>query len=346
MSPHTSHVVATPGISRDAVTRWLLDTAAVAAPLTFTRTGHGQSNLTYVVQDARGRRVVLRRPPLGALAHGAHDMVREYRILRALADQPVPVPRPLALATDPNITGATIYSMDHIDGLVLHSESVAEKLEPEARARVGVAAMESLAALHAVDVETSGLGELGRRDGYAERQLRRWSRQWEATKTRELPIIEDIARRLASAVPAQREVSLVHGDFNLANLIVGCDGNVRAILDWELSTLGDPVADLGTMLCYWPDRREQAIPERDPITMLPDFQNRRGLIEAYARQAPHRDLSAVEFWLALATWKLAIIFEGIARRRLENPRNSPTDPAILRQTTKQLAELAATLAPA
>ena len=337
--------VDSPGLDEAAVTRWLEEAIALVAPLGFTRIGFGQSNLTYLVEDAGGRRVVLRRPPLGELAHGAHDMVREHRILSALADEAVPTPRPLAMAADPAITGAPLYVMEHIDGLVLHSEASVQSLQPESRERVGGAAMESLATLHAVDVDAAGLGELGRRDGYAERQLRGWSRQWEATRTRDLPIVEKLARRLGSSIPPQREVTLVHGDYNLANLIVDSGGEVRAILDWELSTLGDPVADLGTILCYWPDRPEEAIPEREPLPLLPGFCDREGLIEAYSRAAPGRDLAGAQFWLALATWKLAIIFEGITRRRIEHPGNSRTDPETLRRTTEHLAEMAATVAP-
>lgn len=338
--------VDSPGLDEPAVTRWLEDTIALVAPLGFTRIGFGQSNLTYLVEDAAGRRVVLRRPPLGELARGAHDMVREHRILSALGDEAVPTPRPLAMTTDPAITGAPVYVMEYIEGLVLHTKASAESLQPQSRERVGAAAMESLARLHDVDVDAAGLGELGRRDAYAERQLRGWSRQWEATRTRDLPIIEKLARRLGSSIPLQREVALVHGDYNLANLIVDSGGEVRAILDWELSTLGDPVADVGTILCYWPDRPEEAIPEREPLPLLPGFRDREELVEAYSRAAPARDLAGAQFWLALATWKLAIIFEGITRRRLEHPGNSRTEPETLRRTTEHLAEMAATLAPA
>jgi aminoglycoside phosphotransferase (APT) family kinase protein len=203
--------------------------------------------------------------------------------------------------------------------------------------------MEALAALHTVDVDAVELGQLGRRDGYAERQLRGWSRQWEATKTRELDPIERIAQSLWAAIPPQLEVSLVHGDYNLANLMVSAQGEVGAILDWELSTLGDPVADLGTILCYWPDVADHAIPEREPVPLLDGFCSRQQLIDAYAAASPGRDLSGLPFWLALATWKLAIIFEGITRRRLENPGNSRTDPETLRRTTEQLARMAASL---
>jgi aminoglycoside phosphotransferase (APT) family kinase protein len=332
-----------PGIDRASVSAWLSATLGLQPPLSFTRIGQGQSNLTCAVEDVAGHRVVIRRPPLGELARGAHDMVREHRILSALGTGRVPTARSLAISTDPAVTGATVYSMEYVDGIVLHTDESARALAPQARSRVGVAAVEALAAVHRIDVDDVGLGDLGRRDHYAERQLRGWSRQWEATRTRELELVEQIARTLNARIPPQRDVALVHGDYNLANLIVGPDGEVRAILDWELSTLGDPVADLGTLLCYWPDGPEQAIPERDPLPLLAGFSSRQGLIDAYARAAPERDLSGLQFWLTLATWKLAIIFEGITRRRLENPGNSPTRPEMLRRTTEHLAELAASL---
>jgi aminoglycoside phosphotransferase (APT) family kinase protein len=332
-----------PGIDPARVTKWLSATLGLQPPLSFIRIGQGQSNLTYAVGDVAGRRVVIRRPPLGELARGAHDMVREHRILTALATGRVPTARPLAISTDPAVTGATVYAMEHVDGIVLHTDESARALQADARSRVGVAAVEALAALHRIDVDDVGLGDLGRRDQYAERQLRGWTRQWEATRTRELELVEQIARSLHAAIPPQRDVALVHGDYSLANLIVGSDGEVRAILDWELSTLGDPVADLGTLLCYWPDRPEQAIPERDPLPLIAGFSSRQELIDAYARASPDRDLSGLQFWLALATWKLAIIFEGITRRRLENPGNSRTSPEMLRRTTEHLATLAASL---
>jgi aminoglycoside phosphotransferase (APT) family kinase protein len=275
-----------PGVDPATVSRWLSETVGLRSPLRFTRIGYGQSNLTYLVGDEEDRRVVIRRPPLGELAHGAHDMLREHRILTALAAEPVPTPRPLGLSTDPDVTGATVYAMEHVDGIVLHTGESARGLEPDAGRRVGIAAVESLAALHRVDVDGVGLGNLGRRESYAERQLRAWGRQWDATKTRELDTIERIAR---------------------------------------------------------PDRPEQAIPEREPLSLLPGFCSRQELIDAYSHATPACDLQGLQFWLALATWKLSIICEGITRRRLENPGNSGTSPETLRRTTEHLADLAATL---
>jgi aminoglycoside phosphotransferase (APT) family kinase protein len=332
------------GIDAEKVTAWLAAAIGLLPPLELQRIGHGQSNLTYLVEDRGGTRVVLRRPPLGELARGAHDMGREHRILTGLAFQAVPTPRPLAMTSDPSVTGAPVYVMEHVEGIVLHTDESAQALPPQARARAADATVSALAALHDVDVDAAGLGELARRDGYAERQLRGWSRQWEATRTRELPTIEQTAQKLAAAVPPQREVALVHGDYNLANLIVAPDGDVRAILDWELATLGDPVADIGTLLCYWPESGDERLLERDPVTLLPGFPGRTHLVEHYAQAATDRDLSGLPFWRALATWKLAIILEGVTRRRMANPANSRTSPEQLRRATDQLADSAAELA--
>jgi aminoglycoside phosphotransferase (APT) family kinase protein len=332
------------GLDPSRVTSWLHQTIGLQPPLSFERVGHGQSNLTFLVEDAGGRRVVLRRPPLGELARGAHDMAREHRILSALAATAVPTPRPLAISVDGAVEGATAYVMEHVEGIVLHTDEAAGRLIGAARARAAESAVEALAALHAVDAEDAGLGELARHDGYAERQLRGWSRQWEATKTRELPIIEETAQVLVASIPPQREMSVVHGDYNLANLIVDDGGEVRAILDWELCTLGDPVADLGTLLCYWPDRPEEAIMERDPLPLLAGFPRRARLVEAYQRCAPDRDLTAIGFWHALAAWKLAVILEGVLGRRIANPPNSHSSVDELRRVTDALGDAAAALA--
>ena len=199
-----------PGIDAAGVTRWLAGDAQLAAPLTFTRVGHGQSNLTFLVEDAQSRRVVLRRPPLGPLARGAHDMLREHRLLVGLADQPVPTPRPIAVNEDLAVTGAPVYVMEYVDGVVVHTEASALELATTARARSGLAAAEALAALHAVDADAIGLGDLARRDGYADRQLRGWRRQLEATRTRDVPLAQRVADALSAAAPEQKGTSIVH----------------------------------------------------------------------------------------------------------------------------------------
>lgn len=340
----TDHADPLAGIDGAAVTEWLVGAADLQPPLAFERIGHGQSNLTFLVSDSAGGRVVFRRPPLGELARGAHDMAREHRILTGLAATAVPTPKPIAQTDDPRYGGAPAYVMEYVDGLVLHTDEAARRLRPSARARAAAASVQAMAALHEVDVDAVGLGDLSRHDGYAERQLKGWSRQWESTRTRDLPVIEQTAEELRQSVPPQRDVAIVHGDYNLANLIVAPDGEVRAILDWELSTLGDPVADLGTMLCYWPDHPDQSILERDPVPLLEGFPSREELVTLYAEAAPERDLAGLGFWLALATWKLAIILEGVMRRRMGNAANSRTSPDDLRRATDRLAGAAADLA--
>ena len=332
------------GIDASRVSAWLATALGLRPPLEFTRIGHGQSNLTYLVEDSAGAGVVLRRPPLGELARGAHDMAREHRILTALEHEPVPTPRPLAFTDDQRVTGATVHVMEYMQGRVLHTEEEARRLTVPARGRVGIDVARSLARLHDVDVDAVGLGDLGRRDAYAERQLRGWLRQWEATRTRALPSIDETAALLKRRIPPQRRAALVHGDYNLANAIVAETGQIRAILDWELSTLGDPIADLGTLLCYWVDDPADAILERDPVTVLNGFPSRAEVVDAYATASGSSDVENVPFWHALATWKLAVILEGVYRRRLANPANSRSSAEQLRAATDRVAEKAAALA--
>lgn len=335
-----------PGLDPAALSVWLAETCGVAGPLAIQRIGNGQSNLTFLVTGAGDRRVVVRRPPLGSLARGAHDMAREYRIMSALQGRPVPTPAPIAITAEITPDKALLYAMEHVEGSVLHTTAAALGLSPDARRRATVEAVSSLTALHNVDVDAVGLSDLARHSGYAERQLAGWSRQWAATRTRELPVIERVAEKLAARIPEQRGLSLVHGDFGLANMIVGPDGSVRAVLDWELSTLGDPLADLGTLLTYWPQTQAEAIRDRDPVTMLDGFPSRDELVELYARDRPAPAPSELGFWVATGTWKLAIIFEGITRRRLDNPANSLSTVEELRSATEHLAARAEALADA
>jgi len=330
-----------PGIELEPLTAWLAARLpGLAPPLELTQVGRGRSNLTYAVRDAAGARMVLRRPPLGELLPSAHDMRREHRVLAALADTDVPVPRSLAFCEDPAVTGAPFYAMELLDGAVLDARDPAERLAPAARAAVAGSLARTLARLHALDADALGLGDLGRGAGYAERQLRRWSRQWAESRTRELPVVERVATALAAGVPPARETRIVHGDYNLANVVVSRDGAVVGVLDWELCTLGDPVADLGTLLVYWPDDERQALRDRDAIPLLSAFGSRRELIDAYAAAAPGRDLSALPFWLALAYWKLAIILEGVHARWLEQPANGGPAAPLAKEAADHAAALA------
>lgn len=309
------------GIDAAAVSDWLVGLdAGLTAPITFARIGAGQSNLTYAATDAAGRRVVLRRPPLGHLLASAHDVAREYRILTALQDTDVPVVRVLGLCEDEAVIDVPLMAVDHVDGVVLDTEADATALPPAARHRVGLSLVEAIAKIHAVDLEATGLSDLASHKPYAERQLRRWSGMWEQSRTRALPELDRLTERLVAAAPVPAEVTLVHGDCHARNIIIDADSaEVRAVIDWELCTLGEPLADLGTLLAYWTE-------QGDPATVLPNstghegFATRAELIEHYGR-VTGRDVSDHMFWHAIGLWKVAIILEGVRKRQMDDERN-------------------------
>ncbi len=303
------------GIRAGAVTEWFeAHVPGVRPPLAFTPVVGGQSNLTYVVVDQAGGRWVLRRPPLGGVLPTAHDMAREHGVISALYGTEVPVPRAFDLCADESVTGAPFYVMEHVDGVVPRDEAtVAASFEEAARARAGYALVDVLVALHRVDPEAVGLGKLGRGHGHVERQLARWRRQWEQSKTRELPVIEEVHRRLSASVPAQDQVAIVHGDYRIDNLILSPAGEVRAVLDWELCTLGDPMTDLGLLMVYWSEPGDETLPLATTPTHLPGFPTRAELAAAYARGSG-RPADQLDFFVALGYWKLAVILEGVYAR--------------------------------
>ena len=307
-----------------AVAAWMATLEVGArAPISFARIGRGASNLTFAASDAAGSRWVLRRPPLGELLASAHDIAREHRILAALQDTAVPVPLVLGFTTDPAVTDAPLLLMEHVDGLVVDSLAVARGLSEPRRGAIGRSLARTLGRVHGVDLDAAGLADLASTKPYAERQLRRWLAQWEASRTRELPLIERLAERLAARVPVQREVALVHGDYHLLNVIVGFGHpEVRAVLDWELCTLGDPLADLGGLLAYWPEMDSVAAPF--PASALPGFPRRADIVATYAQETG-RDVSAVGFWHALGLWKIAIIAEGVRRRATHGGGEAPAE---------------------
>ena len=303
------------GLDRERLERWFREAVPEArAPLRYERITGGRSNLTFRVCDSEGGRWILRRPPLGATLGSAHDMAREHRILTGLAGTDVPAPRPVAICTDPSVIGADFYVMELVDGLVLRDEDqVCEAFDEAGRRRVAEALVDTLADLHAVDPDAAGLGELGRRDGYAERQLKRWLRQWEASKTRELDAMDETHRILSARVPEQDSTAIVHGDYRLDNVIVTPAGEVAAVVDWELCTLGDPLADVGLLMVYWAERRDNVVPLTRSPTLAPGFPPRQELVERYAARSG-RDVSQLGFFVALAYWKLAAILEGVFAR--------------------------------
>jgi aminoglycoside phosphotransferase (APT) family kinase protein len=313
------------GIDLPQLTRWLTRRLPeLEPPLGFTRVGEGQSNLTFRVDDAAGNTMVLRRPPLGEILASAHDMEREHRILSGLAAAGARVPQTLAYCDDAEVTGAPFYVMEHVDGLVVTKVETAERLSPEARAAAARSLVQTLTELQAVDLEAAGLEDFKRPESLASRQLRRWTRQWEASKTAELPTIEEVAGLLAARMPEERESVLVHGDYRLDNAVVSEDGEVRAVLDWELCTVGDPLADVGLLVAYWNELGTAAGRAgalfREPVTAVAGFPSGAELAAEYAR-ASARDLAELGFWIAFAYWKVAIIVEGVYRRWLNDPGN-------------------------
>jgi aminoglycoside phosphotransferase (APT) family kinase protein len=305
-----------------SVREWLVRNGQdVDGELSLHRVGLGQSNLTYRLVDGSGRVWVLRRPPLGRLLESAHDVAREARILAGLAGSAVPVPGVVG-TLEPGQVGDDVFAfvMEWVDGAVVDRMDLAERLSGEGRRAVGISLARTLGAVHGVDLPSVGLADLASRKPYAPRQLRRWSAQWELSKTRDLPALDRLARRLEGAAPPREELTLVHGDFHIRNVIVDPTSfAVAAVLDWELSTLGEPLADLGTLLAYWSEPGEAALGGFAPST-LPGFLSRDDLVEMYAT-ATGRDLSALGYWHTLGLWKLAVIAEGVLRRAIEDPRN-------------------------
>ncbi|MBW3604152.1 MAG: phosphotransferase family protein [Actinobacteria bacterium] len=305
-----------PGIDGDRVGQWFEAHAggAVELPLRFARIEGGLSNLTYHVCDGAGRRWVLRRPPLHGVIQSAHDMAREHRIIAALADSDVPVPPVVGHCDDEDVTGAEFYVMDFVPGPVYRTAQMVEAETDQAlRRRIAMSLIDTLAALHEVDPDAVGLGDLGRRADYCARQLRRWRRQWEHVATSDLPAFVEVHERLCADVPAQTGVAIVHGDYRLDNLILSPDGDVAAVVDWELCTLGDPLADVGILCAYWadPDDTFRTLPQAS--THLPGFLRRGELVDRYAERSG-RDVSDIAFYLALAYWRLAAILQGVYSR--------------------------------
>ena len=283
-------------------------------PLRFERISGGRSNLTYGVTDARGGHWALRRPPLGRRLASAHDMAREHRILAALGPTDVPVPPVVALCEDESVNGAPFYVMEFVDGPILRTRQDAEADfdEPDRRA-IGERVVDTLVAIHGVDPEQVGLGALGKREEYVARQLHRWHGQWEKSKTREVELVDDVHKRLSERIPEQGPATIVHGDYRLDNMILSPDGEIAAVVDWELCTLGDPLADVGMLLVYWSEPGDELMPLFDPPTTAPGFPTREFVRTRYAERSG-RDLAEIDFYVALACWKLAVILEGVFSR--------------------------------
>ncbi|UFS98556.1 phosphotransferase family protein [Nocardia huaxiensis] len=284
-----------------------------AGPLNATLITGGKSNLTYRISDGV-HDWVLRRPPLGPLTPTAHDMAREYRIVAALRDTSVPVARAVARCEDTDVMGVPFAVVSFVPGRSLQSGSDAAKLSGEEARTCALALIDTLAALHQVDYNTIGLHEFGRPAGYLERQVKRWRGQWDRVATRELPTLDRLADALRTSLPPQAGETLVHGDYRLDNTILSPDlTRIVAVVDWEMATLGDPLADLGLLQVYWDPRSEPVLGVRHAPSANPGFPSADALAERYA-WATGYDLDRLPFYRALGYFKLAVIAEGIHQR--------------------------------
>jgi aminoglycoside phosphotransferase (APT) family kinase protein len=308
----------------------------------------GRSNLTYRL-DLGGSRLVLRRPPLGHVLPTAHDMTREFRVLTALNGTEIPVPAPVAQCSDPEVIGAPFYVMEHVTGAVLRTKQDGGQLTPDVGRQLSERLAGMLAAIHAVDIDAVGLTGFGRPEGYLARQLARWQRQWELSATREMPGYDRLVERLAAGLPGNGDHSLVHGDFRIDNMLLtlGARPAIAAVVDWEMSTLGDPLADLGLTLIYWsdPDDGEWTTLEANvaaEVTALPGFFSRAEVARRYG-ELTGRDLSGIGYYMAFGCFKLAVVLEGIHARFLQRKtvgegfeREGPAVPVLIERAHRML----------
>lgn len=316
-----------PSIDTEQVTTWFVQNIdRVRPPLRFHRITGGNSNITIRVIDAESKRYVLRRPPVNNVLNTAHDMWREYRIITALASSSVPVPQALGFCHDGRVTGAPFYVMAFVEGRVLDNpHSVHGYLNETARIRVAHSLVDTLAELHAVGPANVGLEDLGKKGAYVQRQLRRWLEQIDHIATPRLGRLRETHDALADKVPEQHYVGIVHGDFRLGNCITTRDGSIAGVLDWELCTLGDPLADVGYLLMDW-----ETVGTVNPVnpnspTLAEGFPGSHVALQRYHEHS-RRDLSEIDFYIAFSAWRRACILEGVyARLMSDATQEAPSD---------------------
>jgi aminoglycoside phosphotransferase (APT) family kinase protein len=307
-------------VDQERLRRWLATEVDqwTDDPITVELASGGRSNLTFFVTQG-DRRAVLRRPPLGHVLPSAHDMEREFRVLSCLRDTDVPVPRVYGLCVDPSVIGSHFYLMERVDGRTMSSASDTAGLTAQEAAQLSLDFVDVLTRIHAVDYHLRGLEDFGRPNGYITRQVHRWIQQWERSTTRALPQMDTLVAGLLSHIPEHSMSSLVHGDYRLDNLLIAGEPDVKplAVLDWEMSTLGDPLADVGLMLVYWSEPGDPHGPSSvaTQIAGNPGFLTRRELVDHYA-STTGACVDELPFYVALGYFKLAVIFEGIHRRHL------------------------------
>jgi aminoglycoside phosphotransferase (APT) family kinase protein len=301
--------------------------------------GEGHSNVTYLIERG-GSEFVLRRPPRPPLPPSAHDVLREARLLKALKDTPARVPDVLAVSADLDVIGAPFYVMERVEGEVIVS-SIPEALDdPAERRRTALELMDSLVEIHGVDWEAAGLEGFGKPTGYLERQLRRFGGLWELNKTREIPAVESVGSWLAENMPESGKATIVHGDYRLGNTIFarGAPARLAAVLDWEMATIGDPLADLGYLCMMWTEAGDPTGGMRDSlgaVTRAEGFPTRAELISYYEERSG-RSMSDIRWYMTLALWKSVVFMEGNYKRAIAGT----TDDPYLKQFGDGVLELA------
>jgi aminoglycoside phosphotransferase (APT) family kinase protein len=284
--------------------------------------GDGHSNVTFELSTG----VVLRRPPRGPLPPSAHDVLREARLLTALEPTPVRAPRVLAVCADSEVIGAPFYVMERVEGVVV-TDQLPEPLDnPEERARIADELIDALVELHAVDWQAVGLDGFGKPSGYLERQLRRFTGLWEHNKTREIPAVEQVGNWLRANMPASPPATIVHGDYRLGNTMLAAEAPARliAIFDWEMATIGDPLADLGYMMIHWIEADDKTVGKFNlhSVTSLPGFPTRAELIARYEERSG-RSMQALNWYVTLALWKAIVFMEGNYKRAIQGSTDDP-----------------------
>ena len=311
-----------PGLDLGRFGPWLRSNlAGVQGDLSARLVTGGKSNLTYEVTDGVTTWIV-RRPPLGHVLATAHDMAREYRVMRALAGTAVPVPATHLICEDDSVIGAPFYVMARVPGTPYRHAAELEPLGSERTRTIALRLMDTLAALHEVDPGPVGLADFGRAEGYLHRQLSRWHKQMASSQTRELPAAERLYELAAAAIPAEQPGTIVHGDFRLDNVLFDDDDRPTAVLDWEMATLGDPLADLSLMLMYGRVSTTEVAGEVSDVTLAAGYPDEDELVRRYA-ESTGRDVSQLGFYLGLAAYKLAAILEGIHYRHIHGQTVGP-----------------------
>jgi len=314
------------GYDTDAVDKWVSEnTQSLVPPFKWYRLEGGHSNLTYRIDDANGKQAVIRRPPQGVLLPKAHDMSREWALISALGPTSVPVPEAIGFCEDPDVIGAWFYIMGMINGSPLYKGEDTQAIVPEnMRTITANSFIDVLADLHSLDPDEIGLGELGKKENYVGRQLKTWYRSWTSSVEPaqfDDPRAHELKDFFLENMPDQGMARVVHGDYGLHNVLIGADSKIAAVVDWEISTLGDPLADLAYALNPWPDPSDAIPPDPESATAQPGFPGRLAMAARYGERTG-RDLSQLDYYVGLNRWKTAAIVHGVYGRYMAGQKST------------------------